>query len=152
MDEIITWMNANADWLWLSVGVGLLIGEMLIPGIYMLWIGLASLATGALVWLIPGFEFELQGMAFTSISILLVFLAHRYFYTNTDMQKDNGENRHGQNHVGKTYIVVNAIENGRGHIKVGDTRWLAEGNDAPVGAKVLVEAIEGTVMKVVPVE
>lgn len=152
MDDIIVWMNANADWIWLSVGVALLIGEMLIPGIYMLWIGLASLATGFLVWLIPGFEFELQGVSFAALSILLVFIAHRYFYANREQLEDNGVNRHGQNHVGKIYVVVNAIENGRGHINVGDSRWLAEGMDAPVGAKVRVEAVEGTVMKVVPAE
>ena len=152
MQDIIIWMNENADWLWLSVGVGLLIGEMLIPGVYLLWIGIASLMTGAFVWLIPGFEFELQGASFTLLSIALIYLAHKYLYTSADDQEDNGVNQHGLHHVGKTYVVVNAIENGRGHINVGDTRWLAEGSDAPVGAKVQVQAIEGTVMKVALIE
>jgi membrane protein implicated in regulation of membrane protease activity len=151
MDEVVIWMNANANWLWLSIGVGLLAAEILIPGVYMLWIGSASIVTGLLVWLIPGFSFELQSVSFTVLTIFLVYIGHRFFYTNDDEIDDNGINQHGQHHVGKTYVVVNAIENGRGHINVGDSRWLAEGTDAPVGTKVRVEAIEGVVMKVVPV-
>jgi membrane protein implicated in regulation of membrane protease activity len=44
--------------------------------------------------------------------------------------------------------VEDAIQNGRGKVRVGDTVWLAEGPDAPSGASVRVIAAKATVLVV----
>ena len=58
--------------------------------------------------------------------------------------------------MGKTYTVVEAIENGQGKIQVGDSVWLAEGEgaDCPVGGSVKVIDSRGNVLvvEVVPPE
>ena len=44
--------------------------------------------------------------------------------------------------------VVQAIENGRGRVRVGDSEWNARGDDAPLGAHVRVTGAEGAVLLV----
>jgi membrane protein implicated in regulation of membrane protease activity len=150
MEEILNWISENADWVWWSVGGILLVGEVAVPGVYLLWIGMGAALTGVLAWFVPDMGFLTQVMSFSVFAAVFVFVAHRFFYLDPDGDLEEKVNQGAIRHVGKTYVVVNAIENGRGHISVGDTRWLAEGPDVPIGAKVRVEAIDGTVMKVVP--
>ena len=42
-------------------------------------------------------------------------------------------NRKGDRMIGRRVTVVDAIVNGRGKVKVGDSVWLVEGSDCPVG-------------------
>jgi membrane protein implicated in regulation of membrane protease activity len=45
-------------------------------------------------------------------------------------------------------VVEQAIQNGRGKVRVGDTLWPAEGADMPAGAEVKVIAAKATVLVV----
>lgn len=144
------WMNENAYWLWLSAGVLLLVGEMLIPGVYLLWIGLAGLATGAVAWLLPDLGFEGHGLFFAAVGAISIYIGNKYFYSAGEEQPDQEVNTAGKDHVGNIYTVAKAIENGRGQVSVRDSLWLAEGSDAAVGDKVRVISVEGTVLMVEP--
>ena len=55
----------------------------------------------------------------------------------------------GAQYIGRIVIVEEAIRNGRGKVRVGDTIWAAEGEDAATGAKVEVTGVNGTVLVVV---
>jgi len=148
MEEQFAWMVENAHWLWWSGGVLLLAGEMLIPGVYLLWIGLAAAVTGVFAWMFPGFEFEGHGLAFALLSTASIYIGHRYFYGKMGPPPEMEVNKRGNQHLDKVYIVAEAIENGRGHVTVGDSRWLAEGPDTAAGEKVRVISVEGTILKV----
>jgi membrane protein implicated in regulation of membrane protease activity len=50
--------------------------------------------------------------------------------------------------VGRIVLVSEAIEGGRGKVRVGDTLWPAEGPDTPVGTEVRVIAAKATVLVV----
>ena len=148
MEEQLAWMVENAHWLWWSAGVLLLAGEMVIPGVYLLWIGLAAAVTGVFAWMFPGLEFEGHGLVFAALSTASIYIGHRYVYGKMGPRPEMVVNKRGHQHVGKTYVVVEAIENGRGHVTVGDSRWLAEGPDTTEGEKVRVISVEGTILKV----
>jgi len=152
MEDYFTWMVENAHWLWWSGGVILLAGEMVIPGVYLLWIGLAASVTGVFAWIFPGLEYEGHGLIFAALGVASIYIGHRYFYGAKGPQPKRPVNLRGQQHVGKIYIVVEPIENGRGHVGVGDSRWLAEGPDTAAGEKVRVISVEGTILKVGSVE
>ena len=47
-------------------------------------------------------------------------------------------------------MVAEAIENGRGTVKIGDTLWRAEGPDAAQGARVKVTGTDGATLMVEP--
>lgn len=57
-------------------------------------------------------------------------------------------NRPAAQLVGRVLILAEAIEGGRGKVRVGDTLWPVEGPDAPQGAEVRVTAAKGTVLVV----
>jgi hypothetical protein len=59
-------------------------------------------------------------------------------------------NRRPDQLVGRVLVVEDAIEGGRGKVRVGDTLWIAEGPDLPVGTQVRVTAAQGTVLRVEP--
>ena len=149
MFEIFSWMTEEVHWLWWSAGVLLLAGEMILPGVYLLWIGLAAVVTGGAAWLMPGLGFEGHGLIFAALAAISVYIGNNYFYKKRlEEEPEQSVNTRGAKHVGKIYVVADTFENGRGHVNVGDSRWLAEGLDAQEGDKVRVIAVEGTVLMV----
>jgi membrane protein implicated in regulation of membrane protease activity len=58
-------------------------------------------------------------------------------------------NERAQQYVGRSLVVAESIENGRGKVRVGDSVWQAEGPDVPVGSRVKVTGARGTVLVVV---
>jgi membrane protein implicated in regulation of membrane protease activity len=56
----------------------------------------------------------------------------------------------GQELIGRTLLVSDAIVDGRGKVKVGDGVWLARGPDTAAGTRVKVIGLEGTVLQVAP--
>lgn len=59
-------------------------------------------------------------------------------------------NRPAAQLVGRVVILAEAIEAGRGKVRVGDTLWPAEGPDLPAGTQVKVTAFKGTLLVVEP--
>ncbi|RUP87659.1 NfeD family protein, partial [Corynebacterium propinquum] len=62
-----------------------------------------------------------------------------------------GLNMRGSELIGRTFVVHQAIVDGRGKIKVGDGVWMVTGPDSAVGAQVRVTAQNGAVLQVEPV-
>jgi hypothetical protein len=48
-------------------------------------------------------------------------------------------------------LVVAAIDNGEGRVKVGDSVWSCRGPDAPEGARVRITGADGSCLRVEPV-
>lgn len=61
-------------------------------------------------------------------------------------------NDRGQRHVGRTAVLEQPIEAGRGRIRLGDSWWIVEGPDLEKGVKVRVVAARGTMLIVEAVE
>jgi hypothetical protein len=59
-------------------------------------------------------------------------------------------NRRGAQYVGRVFTLDEAIVNGTGKIRVDDTTWKVAGDDRPLGAKVRVTGVAGTVLTVEP--
>lgn len=57
-------------------------------------------------------------------------------------------NRRSAQFVGRVVVVEEAIANGRGKVRIGDTLWMAEGPDAPAGADVRITAARGAALEV----
>ncbi len=148
MEDSFIWMTENAHWLWWSVGVVLLAGEMLIPGVYLLWIGLAAAITGIFAWAAPGLEFEGHGLIFAVLATISIYVGNRFFYQRASTIADSQVNDRGKSFVGRQFLVVETIKNGQGHVQVGDSRWMARGPDMPKGTMVNVTSVDGTVLVV----
>lgn len=135
---------------WLSLGGLLLAAEMLGGNGYLLWSGVAAVVTGLLVWVVP-FGWELQGVIFAVLTLIAAWLWWLWLSRRVREQKpaDASLNQRGQQLVGRRFILDNALVNGRGHMRVGDSSWpVSAESDLPAGSKVEVIAVEGITLRV----
>ncbi|WP_330983181.1 MULTISPECIES: NfeD family protein [Enterobacterales] len=148
MDTLLT----HPHIFWLSLGGLLLAAEMLGGNGYLLWSGVAGIITGLLVWLLP-LGWEWQGVIFAVLTLLAAWLWWRWLANRVKQQSraDSQLNQRGQQLVGKVFTLEAALNNGRGHVKVGDSSWpVAAEEDFPAGTRVEVIAVEGITLKVRP--
>lgn len=147
---MITVLFEHAYIFWLSLGGLLLAAEMLGGNGYLLWSGVAAVVTGLLVWLVP-FGWELQGVIFAVLTLIAAWLWWLWLSRRVRDQKpaDASLNQRGQQLVGRRFILDNALVNGRGHMRVGDSSWpVSAGSDLPAGSKVEVIAVEGITLHI----
>lgn len=132
-------------WLWLVLSIILLAIELSAPGISFMWLGGASALTAVIVWLFP-MGWAAQCMLFSFLTLLSLLVWWKLF--RKEDQVDNHLNNPAGRYVGQTHALVQAIENGRGKIQIGDTQWVVEGENLPVGSKVEITAVHGMCFKV----
>jgi membrane protein implicated in regulation of membrane protease activity len=137
-------------WHWWVLGFGLMVAEVLLPGTFCLWLGLAALVTGVAAWVIPGLHWQTEVVVWAVLSFVAVGLWFR-FKPMGKVAADTGLNQRGRGYVGQVYELVDPIVNGYGKARVEDTVWRVAGPDLPLGAKVRVTAIDGATLKVEPV-
>jgi len=137
----------NYGWWLLAL---LLIGaEMILPGYFLLWIGIAAGLMGAIVLLAPALPAIAQAVVFALLAILTCAVYWRFIRPLAEHRDDQPLlNRRGEKLVGQRFVVIEPIVNGRGKVRVGDGAWLAEGPDLVAGSEVEVVAVSGTTLRV----
>lgn len=145
-----SWLNgADPHWFWLSIGLGLAVLEMLMPGFFLIWLAGAAIVTGLVAWVVP-IGFVGQVALFAVLAIGAVFAARRYMKDNPIESSDPLLNQRGARYVGQVLTLVTAIEDGRGRAKVADGEWPVQGPDAAAGTKVRVVSADGGTLVVEP--
>ena len=135
---------------WLSLGGLLLAAEMLGGNGYLLWSGIAAVITGLVIWLLP-FGWAWQGALFAVLTLAAAWLWWRWLNRQVKAQKpaDARLNQRGLQIVGQRFTLDNALVNGRGHMRVGDSSWpVVAGEDLAAGTQVEVVAVEGITLRV----
>ncbi|GGO22706.1 NfeD family protein [Deinococcus humi] len=133
---------------WWVLGAVLLMLEVAAPGVFFVWLALASFALGLVVFVLP-LAVPFQLALFAILSIVAVFLGKRYVgKLALGGQEGDRLNTGAHRLVGRTVVVTAAIHNGSGRVRVGDSEWRATGPDTPVGAQVLIVSAEGTTLAV----
>lgn len=140
---------ALGPWIWLIIAAVLLVLEMLAPGIFLMWFGLAALVTGV-VALRYDIAWQWQLIWFCGLSLVTVILVNRYLRRNPLESDAPLLNQRAAQLIGQTHELVDPIANGRGSVRVGDTIWRVEGPALPKGAAVTVVGADGSVLKVEP--
>ena len=142
------WLDTiSTHWFWLSLGLVLGVAEMVAPGFFLMWLGLAALIVGILDYFLP-ITLAYQVAMFAILSILTVFAGKKFLQKNPIETQDAQLNDRGARLTGEIVTVVEPITNGNGRVKVGDSVWSARGADANVGARVKVTGADGAVLLV----
>ena len=139
-----------AHYVWWILALLLIAAEVLAPGYFMLWVGIAAAAMGAVLWLLPSLGVLPQALLFAALAFLscgLYWTLLRPRFAREDAVAGT-LNRRGEAMIGRRVVLADAIVNGRGRARVGDGLWLAEGPDLPSGTEVEVTAVDGTTLKV----
>ena len=140
----------DPHWVWIVIGLVLAALEMLVPGVYLIWLAIAAIITGVLTF---GLDLGLpsQVIIFVSLSLITAFSAKRFLRDSPIVSSDPLLNQRGSRLVGETAVITQAIDGGTGRVKLGDSEWLARGPDLDVGTRVRVIGSDGAILVVEPV-
>ncbi|PDQ22315.1 hypothetical protein CN311_04505 [Mesorhizobium sanjuanii] len=134
-------------WNWMVLGFVLLVMEVVAPGVFMLWIGIAALIIGAvslLVWDTAFWTWQVQVLAFLALSLVSAFVGKKLVGGRHGDVDQPLLNRRGAQMVGRMATLAEPIKNGRGRIRLGDTLWRVSGPDLPAGTQVRVTGAADT--------
>ncbi|HEX7370774.1 MAG TPA: NfeD family protein [Rhodanobacteraceae bacterium] len=136
---------------WWVLALILIAGEVLAPGFFLLWIGIAAAVMGAVTWVLPGLGIVTQAILF----VVLAFVSCVLYWTWLRPRLARGDDpaartlsRRGEQMIGQRYVLIEPIVNGRGKARVGDGQWLVAGPDLPLGAEIEVVGVDGALLKV----
>jgi membrane protein implicated in regulation of membrane protease activity len=128
-------------WQWWVLAGVLLIVEVLAPGTFFLWLAVSAAAVGLLVWLLPATSVEAAWALFAVLGVVSVVMVLK-FRKRPREDAATKLNKRGQEYIGRTFELTEAIHNGKGKLKIGDTLWTVYGPDLAAGTRVEVVAVD----------
>lgn len=135
-------------WHWWIAAILFLVIETFAPGAVFLWLGVAAGVVGLVLLIFSGLGWEYQFLIF-AVSTVGSAVGWRAYVRRHPTETDKPTlNRRGEQYVGRTFTLQDAIVNGQGKITVDDSTWKIEGDDLPAGTKIQVTGVDGTVLKV----
>jgi membrane protein implicated in regulation of membrane protease activity len=135
-------------WGWAIAAVLLALGELLLPGVFLVWLGAAAAVTALLVGVFD-LAITVQLVLFGVLAIVSIALARGYFPYG-DGAPEPSLNRLADRLIGRQVVVIEAIRHGRGRVQVGDSPWAAQGPDLPEGSRAEIVGVDGTILIVEP--
>ncbi|HEX2510826.1 MAG TPA: NfeD family protein [Microvirga sp.] len=143
---IVEWIIGLDAWAWIILGVVLIGLELAAPGVFLLWLGLAAVATG-LVDGMAGLSWQASTLLFAALSVVAVLVGRAL--SRPDVSRETSSlNRRGAALVGRIFVLEAPITAGEGRIRVDDSSWRVTGPDQPAGASVRVVRVEGATLMV----
>lgn len=141
--------SLDPPWVWIAIGLALAALELLVPGVYLIWLAAAAIITGALTFVLD-LGLAVQVSNFVFLALILAFSARRLLRDRPIVGADPLLNKRGGRLIGETALVTQAFEGGTGRIRHGDSEWLARGADIAAGQRVRIIGHEGSVLLVEP--
>ena len=140
-------LDIEPQWIWLLAATVLAIAEILVPGVFLIWLAAAAAVTG-FATLLFGLPTAFQLVLFALLSIAAVYGGRRWYVRNPMPSSDPLLNDRAARLTGETLVVVSDIENGRGRVRVGDSVWACRGPDCAAGTPVRVTGADGACLRV----
>lgn len=139
---IWSWITAMGGWLWFVVAAIFFLLELMAPGVFMLWLGLAAILVG-IISLVAVLSWQLQLIVFAVLSIACI-PAYRSFARKVERPVDRPFlNRRAEGYVGRVFTLEKPIVDGVGTIRIEDTVWRVSGPNLPAGCRVKVASADG---------
>ena len=134
---------------WACLSLALISAEVMAPGVFLLWLGIAAAVVFGVVLLVPGIPVLWQALGFIVLSFASIAVYRKHFRQDAERNDQPLLNRRAEHFIGKNFILESAIVNGSGRLKIGDAFWTVSGEDLPVGTRVRVIQSDGMVLTVV---
>jgi membrane protein implicated in regulation of membrane protease activity len=138
--------------LWLAVALLLGVAELLIPGVFLIFLAIAAAITGVATLALPEMPLAAQFASFAIWSGSTVLIGRRWYNDYPVETTDPLLNDRAARLVGEIVTVEQAIDAGGGRVKVGDGVWPARGSDSPAGMRMRVVEVDRGVLVVEPVD
>jgi inner membrane protein len=139
---------AMGGWAWMLLGIALMALEMLAPGLFLIWLGLAAIVTG-IVDGVLGLSWQVSSLVFAALCVLAVLAGRKLTMRRGDVPDPARDlNIRGARLVGQSFRLDRPLLNGEGQLKIGDSVWRITGPDMVAGATVKVGRIDGATLVV----
>lgn len=150
---IASLLSNLGPWNWMALGMVLLVLEILLPGVFLLWIGIAALVVGTaslVLWKTSFWVWEVQVVVFLALSVIAAYAGRRIIGSGESQSDQPLLNRRSEQLIGRTATLKEPIAEGYGRIQLGDTLWRVTGPDMPAGSKVRVVSVKDSELVVTP--
>jgi membrane protein implicated in regulation of membrane protease activity len=145
MSEMFTTLGT---WNWLIFGVILMAMELIAPGVFLFWLGLAALLVG-LVSFAFNPSWQVQILMFAVFAAAAVPLWRRLARSSTATNVNSPFlNKRADALVGRVFTLEKPIVDGAGTVRIDDTVWRVAGPDAPAGSRVRIVQADGASLTV----
>ena len=135
-------------WNWLIVGFILMALELLAPGVFLIWLGLAALLVGLLSFAI-NLSWQLQFLTFAVFAVAAVPLWRRIALSNNAVSQSNPFLNKRTRSADRPRVHAGKADHRRtGTIRIDDTIWRVAGPDAPAGSRVKIVQADGASLTV----
>lgn len=145
------------DWLtepgvpWL-VAAALLAGtELVVPGVFLVFLAVAAAITGAFTFLFPDLGPGGQLASFAVWAAVAVAIGRRWYGGEAVASADPLLNDRAARSIGRTVVAVTDFVHGEGRVRLGDGEWPARGPAMTAGTAARIVAIDGVTLVVEPV-
>ena len=145
--QIIAFLAENGPWSWIVAGLVLLALELVLPGGFLLWMGVAGILTGLLALFQP-LAWPLQWLMFGALSLISILIWIRLARNRTNQTDRPLLNQRTEHFIGREVVLDQPIVDGFGRVRIGDTKWRASGPDLPAGQRVRIVGAEGPILRV----
>ena len=137
--------------IWFLIGLGLLLLELVLPGLVILFFGAGAWVT-ALVCAITDINLNIQILIFLLASLLGLVLLRKYLKNRFFSKKDEEAQDQLEEFIGKKARAVDAFSKGEGKVEFKGTRWSARSSE-PVseGQWVTIISKDGLTLNVKPI-
>jgi len=148
MTGLVELYSAQPFWIWLAIGVLLLAVEAMFSTEWLLWPAVSAgiVAVLTAVGFQPGLPAEVA--IFAVLTVIATLLSRRLISKANPPGPD--VNDRNLRLVGQRARVVEAFVGGRGRVFVSGAEWSAEieGDAPPAGQDVVVDQVDGSLLKV----
>jgi inner membrane protein len=143
-------------WNWWILALILMGLEIVAPGTFFLWFGISAFVIGTITLALgPDTSFwiwQTQVIGFVVMSLVTALFGRRYMMRYSIEDQENANlNRRGLQMIGRTALLKQAIAEGHGRVKFGETTWRVTGPDLPEGTRVRVIDAHGGTLQVEPI-
>src|SRR5438128_1172518 len=145
---MVEMLSTLGSWNWLIFGLVLMALELLAPGIFLFWLGLAALLVGLLSFVVSP-SWQLQLLLFAIFAAAAVPLWRRLARRGGEASASNPFlNKRADALVGRVFTLDKPIVDGSGTVRIDDTVWRVAGPDAAAGSRVRVVRADGASLTV----
>jgi inner membrane protein len=135
--------SSLGTWNWLIFGFVLMALELMAPGVFLFWLGLAALLVGLVSFVLhPSWQTQL--LMFAGFAAAAVPVWRRLARGNSAASASNPFlNKRADALVGRVFTLERPIIDGSGTVRIDDTIWRIAGPDAPAGSRVRIVQADG---------
>lgn len=131
---------------WLIIGAVLILLELILPGVYLFWLGVAAIAVGGLLSLLP-LSFIIQILLFAIFSVIALIIGVKiYKGKDQDIETHHLNQVRGAEYIGHIYTLPSDITNNSGRLPLGDSIWNIQGENLPAGTQIRITKVVGNTL------